>query len=239
MSIQKITLSILVMTAVLFSGCVQLEQAIRDKGLVSGRSNSLDNGTIADGIREALKVGSERAVASSSKVDGYLGNQLIRIATPSELSKVSKALRKIGLSREVDNFEVAMNRAAEQSASQTKEIFWTVIRQMTLRDVRDIWKGGDDAATRYFRSKTEQTLYGRFHPIVRNKMQTVGLYKSYNSMVNSYMKIPFVKKPSLDLDQYVTQKTLDGLYLVLAQEEARIRKDPVARTTELLRKVFG
>ncbi len=236
------TFIVSVFIAALFAGCSQLETALRDVDLSElgyGKQNALDEKTIIAGLKEALRVGSGRAVTRTSSLNGYLGNKLIRIATPDELLKVARALRKIGLDKEVDKFEVAMNRAAEKSAGQARDLLWSAIKQMQLKDVRKIWRGNDRAATDYFRNKTERELYQRFRPVVLTQMNATGLYRAHKKIMAKYMKIPFVKKPDFDLDRYITRKTLDGLFTVLAQEEARIRKDPVARTTDLLRKVFG
>ncbi len=203
------------------------------------QEGELDSDTVARGLKEALRVGSERTVSSTSQTDGFWGNALIRIAMPPELDNVASTLRRVGMSRYVDEMELSMNRAAEKASGEALTVFVQAINGMTLGDVWDIYNGGENAATRYFRGKTEDSLRERFRPIVQEKMREVGLYQAYNAAVDQYMRVPFVSKPSLNLDEYVTNRSLDGLFTVLSEEEARIRKDPVARTTELLRKVFG
>ncbi|MCW8825310.1 MAG: DUF4197 domain-containing protein [Gammaproteobacteria bacterium] len=220
------------------SSCVKVDKAVSRYQELS-KSGKLDSKTVVAGLKEALKVGTERTVLSTSAVDGYLGDALIRIAMPSEFQKMGKALRKVGLGRYVDEMEVAMNRAAEQAATEARDVFWQAISSMTLDDAFSILKGDDSAATRYFRSRTEPSLRRRYQPIVGEKMKSVGLYQSYNRAVEAYMKIPFVKKPTLDLNSYVTDGALDGLFNVLAQEEKKIRIDPAARSTELLKRVFA
>jgi hypothetical protein len=194
---------------------------------------------VAAGLKEALRLGTERAVAATSRPDGYLANPLIRIAVPAELDSMARALRSIGLGRQVDEFDVAMNRAAEDAATEATGVFWDAISQMTLTDAHGILKGGETAATDYFRDHTEDTLGTRFRPIISEKMADVGLARLYEHLVSSYRTLPFASEPALDLNDYVTDKALDGLFTVLGQEETRIREDPAARSTELLRRVFG
>ncbi len=219
------------------SGGLSPEEVFR--AVLSTPDQPLDAATVAAGLKEALQVGTERTVLSTSSVDGFLANQLIRIALPEQFHGMAKALRTVGFGSQVDALEVAMNRAAERAAGEAKTVFWAAIRQMSVADAFGILNGGDTAATTYFRDHTEATLRSRFQPIVEQKMGEVGLYRIYEDVVERYRAIPFVTTPPLDLGDYVTDKSLDGLFLVLAQEEKRIREDPVARTTELLRRVFG
>lgn len=205
----------------------------------SGSGGAPDRATIAAGLREALRVGSERAVAATSRRDGFLGNALIRIAVPDELDSAATALRRVGLGSQVDALEVSMNRAAEQASGEAFDVFAGAIRGMTLEDVVGVWRGGDTAATAYFREHTQDALRARFEPIVATSMQRVGLARLYGDLVARVRALPLVEAPTLDLEDYVTDRTLDGLFTVLGQEETRIRQDPAARTTELLREVFG
>lgn len=200
---------------------------------------SLDAATAADGLREALRVGTERATASTSSMDGFLGNALIRIAMPEQLTTMTNALRTVGLGAKVDEMEVAMNRAAEQAAGEAKGVFWEAISTMTLDDAMGVLNGGETAATDYFRTRTSESLREKFSPIVTEKMQTVGLYNAYEPMVERYNALPFVTAPAVDLETHVTDGALDGLFTVLADEERKIREDPVARTSDILKRVFG
>jgi len=199
----------------------------------------LDEATVADGLREALEVATGRSVETLSSVDGFLGNALLRIAVPEQLETVAEVLRDVGLGAKVDEFEVAMNRAAERASAEARPVFWNEIRRLTIADAFGILRGADDAATTYFRGRTETELRSRFLPLVKEKMETVGLYRVYGELAAAYEAIPFTTSPALDLDAYVTDRALDGLFLTLAEEEARIREDPAARTTRLLRRVFG
>jgi len=202
----------------------------------------LDTQTVVAGLKDALRVGTDRTVSLTSRVNGYLGNKLIRIHTPESLSQMTGALRAVGLGSKVDELEVSMNRAAEKAAGEAAAVFWKGIQQMTVEDAWGILDGGDTAATDYFRRTTSDELRARFSPIVANKMKAVGLVQLYDELTARYRAIPlassFAGEPP-DLRQYVTQKALDGLFTVLGQQEAEIRRDPAARTTELLRRVFG
>lgn len=199
----------------------------------------LDEQTVAAGLREALRVATDRTVISTSKLDGFLGNALIRIVMPEQFEVAAKTLRAVGFGKQVDELEIGMNRAAERAAGEATEVFLNAITQMTLEDAFSILNGGDNAVTNYFRSRTEESLHERFKPIVTEKMSEIGLYKVYNGLTDYYNKLPLVTTPALDLDEYVTQHALNGLFTVLGQEEKRIRTDPLARTTDLLRRVFG
>jgi hypothetical protein len=210
---------------------------LRGAGLL--RDAPLDESTVAAGLREALRVGTERAVALTSQTDGFWGNPSLRIPLPSALEPMADALRALGLGGQVDELELAMNRAAERASSQAIDVFWAAIAQMTLRDAFDILNGDDTAATEYFRARTSDTLSARFRPLVDERMQQVGVYRIYEPLQSRYAALPFVTKPALELDAYVTDRALDGLFGMLAQEERRIREDPAARSSELLRRVFG
>jgi len=205
----------------------------------AGGAGATDDATASAGIKEALAVGTERAVQSLSRPDGYFGNAAVKILMPSSIQKVAEVARKAGYQQQVDEFILSMNRAAEAAAPLASRPFGDAIRAMTLDDVRGILGGGDTAATDYFRSKTQDKLYAAFKPIVSQKVDEVGATRAYKELVGRYESVPFMKSPSLDLDDYVTKKSLDGLFLVVGAEERKIRTDPVARSTELLKTVFG
>jgi hypothetical protein len=199
----------------------------------------LGDDTIVAGLKEALQVGTSSAVSRTSKVDGYFGNSLIRIGLPDSLDTMAKGLRAIGFGAKVDELELAMNRAAESAAGEATDVFWGSIQQMSFADARAILSGGDTAATEYFDRTSRDELRGRFQPIVSEKMGQVGLARLYDDLVDRYTALPFTREPPLDMSGYVTEKSLDGLFTVLGEEERRIRANPAARTTELLRRVFG
>lgn len=199
----------------------------------------LDTPTIVAGLKEALRVGTDRTVAATSSENGFLGNELIRIPLPEPMERLARSLRAVGLGGQVDGFEVAMNRAAERAAGEAAPVFIDAITQMSFSDARAILTGGDRAATDYFQRRTSSELAARFRPIVDQSMRTVGVVKLYDELIARAALMPLVPTPRFDLDGYVTDRALAGLFTVLAQEEARIRRDPAARTTELLRRVFA
>jgi hypothetical protein len=231
----------LVVLLVWCGGCVDVAQSPLLGNLLQSASKAtvLDESTVAAGLKEALRVGSERAVSVTSAYDGFLGNDLIRIDMPESLQTVSTTMRNIGMGSYVDQFEVAMNRAAEKASAEAKGVFWQAITSMTLSDAMGILQGDNTAATDYFRAKTSASLAEKFKPIVQEKMAEVGVYKYYSSLVNTYNALPLTSKPQFDLEQYVTDKAQEGVFTMLAAEEVKLREDPATRTTELLKKVFA
>jgi hypothetical protein len=198
-----------------------------------------DDATIARGLKQALRVGAGNAVGLTGKIDGYFRNEAIKILMPEKLRPVEKGLRAVGLSSKVDEFVLSMNRAAERAAPQAKEIFVGAIKEMTFDDARRIFTGGDTAATDYFRSKTTARLTAAFAPAVKEAMGEVGVTRQFEDLSRRWESLPFGRREAFDLDAYVVTKALDGLFLVLGQEERKIRTDPAARVTSLLREVFG
>ncbi|MFO7654123.1 MAG: DUF4197 domain-containing protein [Candidatus Krumholzibacteriia bacterium] len=215
------------------AGCAGME------GLGRGGDRPLDEATVATGLREALRVGSERASRKVGVRGGYLESPTLRIPLPQDLQEVAGTLRRAGLGSQVDELEVAMNRAAEQAATEAVDVFAGAIAAMTLEDAFSILRGHDTAATEYFRARTATELTTRYRPIVEGKLRTVGGYRNYEQLVASLQSLPLVEPPDLNLVNYVTGQALDGLFTVLGQEERRIRQDPLARTTEVLQRVFG
>ncbi len=204
--------------------------------------SSLDNSTIAKGLKEALASGTERAITTVSKTDGYFGNQLIKILLPEKINKVAKLLKEVGYQGKVNEFELSMNRAAEKAAPKAAKFFGDAIREMTVEDAKTILNGGDTAATKFFEKKTRARLFEAFKPTVSKSMEQVGTARSYKAMIGKYESLPLASltgAPSLDLDKYVTDKALDGLFTMVAKEEKNIRSNPAARTSDILRKVFG
>jgi hypothetical protein len=209
------------------------------KSLGGGEKSGLSDVKIGSGLKEALKIGTENAVNFTGRKDGYFLNQAIKILMPEKLRTFEKGLRAVGYGPEVDEFVLSMNRAAEKAAPFAKQIFWDAIGEMTFDDARKILSGDDTAATEYFEGKTTNQLTDVFKPIVSNAMNEVGVTRQYKELVGRYENIPFVKKESFDLDHYVVTKALDGLFHMVGEEEKKIRKNPTARTTELLKEVFG
>jgi hypothetical protein len=229
-------LSVIVVSAT-FSEAGFLDNVMKEIGV--SKEKGLDEKTAISGLKEALSVGTENAVSNVSTIDGYLANEAIRIMMPEKVRKVADVLRKVGYEKHVDDFVTSMNRAAEKAAPAAASHFSEAIRDMTFDDAKGILRGGDTAATDYFRTKTSDDLYEAFRPIVSSSMNEVGVTKSYKAMMGKYTSLPLMKEESLDLDHYVTDKSLDGLFYMIAREEKKIRSDPAARVTDLLKKVFG
>ena len=232
--------AILIATAFLAAAVASPGQIDPSKWLKSGSKDSLSNSDVVAGLKEALKVGSDNTVSVTGKTDGYFGNAAIKILMPEKMQSVEKALRAVGQGQKVDEFVLSMNRAAEKAAPAAKDIFWNAITDMSFDDARKILGGGDTAATDYFRAKTSDALTAAFRPVVNDSMKSVGVLEQYNQVRSLYQSVPFAGSlGSLDIEQYVVEKALDGLFLVLGQEEQKIRKDPAARVTDLLKQVFG
>lgn len=194
---------------------------------------------VAEGLKEALVKGISNGSDLASQLDGYFKNPRIKIPFPPEVKKVEDKLRQIGLGNEVDRFVLQLNRGAEDAAKEAKPIFITAIKSMTIQDAWGILKGNESAATDYLKRVTSAQLREKFKPVIENSLNKVNATKYYSDLVGTYNKIPFVQKVNPDLNDYATTKAMDGLFMLIADEEKKIRKDPVARTTELLKKVFG
>jgi len=214
----------------------QVEQLGKALGL--GSKTQLGDAKIASGLKEALKVGAENAVKLTGKTDGYYRNEAIKILMPKNVRSLEKGLRALGGGAKIDEFELSMNRAAESAAPEARKIFADAILRMSIDDARKILNGSDTAATDYFKSKTTGELTSAFRPIVEHSMEKFTVTQQWNSLVGQFQSIPFAKSPSLDINQYVVGKALDGLFLMLGQEEKKIRTDPAARVTTLLKQVF-
>lgn len=200
----------------------------------------LDDATIAKGMKEALSTGTRRAVSAVSKQDGYFGNQIIKITVPDKLRTAADLLGKFGFRQEVDAFVLGMNRAAEKAAPMATEYFMSALGSMTFDDARKILQGDNTSATEFFRQKSGEDIYKAFKPVVSSSLQDVGAVQSYRQMMARFNSIPFAGSVvSFDLDHYVTNKAVEGLFIILGEEEKKIRTNPAARGTELLRKVFG
>ena len=228
----------------------EVEDAGKDliKESTSGSSNSstgtagsgLDYNTLVAGLKDALDVGTRRAVESLSKQDGYMSNALARIPLPDELNKASSLLRKFGLGDQVDEFELSMNRAAEKAAPQATEIIVSSIKDMSIEDAEKILNGADNAATEYFRGKTSGQLAELFKPTIKSSMDQVGATRYYGQLSQEAKKVPLVGDfaKGYNLEDHVTNEALNGLFAMLAAEEKKIRENPAARTTDLLKQVF-
>ncbi len=215
----------------------QVEQIF--KGLGSGQPGSPSNAKVVSGLKEALQIGAENTVNLTGRTDGYFGNPAIKIPMPDKLRTVERGMRAVGFGSQVDEFVLSMNRAAERAAPFAKQIFWDAITEMSFDDARKILSGSDTAATDYFKSRTSDKLATAFRPVVESSMNEVGATRKYKEMIGQYKDIPFVKNVTVDIDKYVVTKALDGLFHVLGDEERKIRTNPTARVTDLLKEVFG
>jgi len=219
----------------------QLDQLLKGLGGLGGgvQPGGLPDAKVGAGLKEALQVGTENTVNLTGRTDGYFKNQAIKILMPEKLKTLESGLRLVGYGPQLDEFVLSMNRAAERAAPSAKKIFWDAIGEMTFEDARKILGGGDTAATQYFKGKTGDKLATIFRPIVERATNEVGVTRQYKDLVGRYQAIPFAKSESLDIDHYVVTKALDGLFYVLGEEEKKIRTNPAARVTDLLKDVFG
>lgn len=194
---------------------------------------------VASGLKEALTKGTSKGIDEVSKTDGYFKNPEIKIPFPPEVQQVETTLRKMGMNKQVDEFVLSLNRAAEDAAKEAKPIFVDAIKKMTIQDAWSILKGEDDAATKYLDKTTSPQLKEKFKPIIKASLDKVNATKYYKDLITAYNKVPLVKKVNPELDTYATDKATDGLFVMIAKEEKNIRQNPGARTTDLLKKVFS
>ena len=203
-------------------------------------SDGLSNSTVIDGLREALTVGSKRAIDTIGQEGGYLNNPKIRIPLPPRVQQASDLMKKFGMTQLANDFETSINQAAEKAAPQATEIMINAIKAMTIDDAKSILQGNDDAATRYFESKTSDKLAALFSPVIDDSLNQVGATRYYNQLDDRMQSVPMVGQSlNLDLTKYVTDQALSGLFVMLAAEEQKIRENPAARTTDLLKQVFA
>ncbi len=217
----------------------QLDKVLKGLGSAVGGRGGLSDVKIGSGLQEALKVGTENAVSETSAIDGFFLNKAIKILMPKSLQTIEKPLRLVGYGPQIDDFVLNMNRAAEKAVPFAKDIFWDAIGQMTFDDARKILNGSDTAATDYFKARTSKKLHAAFRPTVEDVMNQVGVNRQYNDLIGRYKDVPFAKNITFDVNQYVTEKATDGIFYVVAQEEKKIRNNPAARVTDLLKEVFG
>ena len=210
----------------------------------TGKTSTSSTGTpstleIGTALKQALEQGTSKSSDQLSAVNGFFGNASVKILFPPEAQKAEKALRSLGLNQLCDNVILSLNRAAEDAAGQAKPIFINAVKQMTLQDVTNILLGSNDSATQYFKRTTTASLVAAFAPIVQKSLDKVGATHYYGDVASRYNKIPFVTKVNPDINDYVTHKAIDGLFLEIALEELNIRQNLGARTTPVLQKVFS
>ncbi len=211
-------------------------------GSVSAHALSLSNLSNADavaGLKEALKQGATNAVGRLGKTDGYLGDVRVKIPLPEPLAKVDGALHRFGLGKYGDDLVVTMNRAAEAAVPEAKALIWNAVKEMSIQDAKNILTGGNTAATEYFRGKTTQPLTQKFLPIVHKATDRVQLAQKYDEFAGKAVRFGLLDEKQANLENYVTQKALDGLFFMMAEEEKAIRADPIRQGSKILSKVFG
>ncbi len=223
-------------------GCEATSQILDGMDDVVGGINgdaAPTNSEIASGLKGALEQGIGKGADALAVTDGYFGNELLKILWPPEAVKVEKTLRDVGMGSVCDDVILSFNRAAEAAAKEAKPIFVNAIKEMTFQDAMGILTGGDNAATEYLKGKTYDQIETAFMPVIDGKLDEVGATKYWESAATAYNNIPFTKKVETDITKYVTDMAMDGLFKVVADEEAKIREDPINRTTDIMKKVFG
>jgi hypothetical protein len=237
--VQRIFLLVLLVLISLTPTLAQKKKKTNPLGKILGPTESLSEDKIILGLKEALNIGTGNAVTGVGRLDGYFKDAIIKILMPKKLQTIEKGLRAVGYGPKVDEFVLSMNRAAEKAAPQAKAIFIGAIKEMTFDDARRILTGGDTAATTFFQEKTTDRLSSAFRPIIEKAMNEVGATKQYKDLIGRYQAIPFAKNYAVDIDDYVTGKAIDGLFYYVGEEEKKIRKNPAARVTQILKDVFG
>jgi len=217
------------------TACAELQQVVNQ--LPQG--GTLGNGEIASGLKQALDFGIDKQVTKLTQEDGFFKNELVKILLPEELQKVDKTLRDIGLSKLADEGLKVLNRAAEDAVKNATPIFIDAVKGISFNDAKNILLGNKDAATQYLTSKTQEALYAKFNPVIKNSFSKVGADEIWSNLINKYNTIPFTNAVNPDLTDYVTGEALKGVYTMIAIEEQDIRTKVSSRTTNLLRKVFA
>ena len=218
-----------------FTACAELQQVVNQ--LPQG-NQGIGNIEIASGLREALNFGINKQVSKLTQTDGFYKNNLVKILLPQELQKVDKTLRDIGLGKLADEGLKALNRSAEQAVSEATPIFVNAVKGITFNDAKTILLGSDNAATKYLTNTTQNSLYNKFNPVIKNSFKKVGADKIWTNLITKYNAIPLTNDVNPDLTDYVTKQALKGVYTMIAVEEKKIRTKVSSRTTTLLKKVF-
>ena len=235
---KKITIIFSVL--IFLASCAEMTKVMEDVNDAMNDGNKpLSNGEVISGLKEALTIGTNNSTSLTSKLDGYYKNPEIFIPFPEEAIKVKERVEKLGMKKQVDEFVMTMNRAAETASKEATPIFVNAVKEMTIADGFTILRGNDNAATMYLKEKTSGQLKVKFNPVVKNAIEKVHVTKYWNPVINTYNKIPFVDKQNPNLDDYITTKAMDGLFIMIEKEEKKIRKDPLARVTDILKRVFG
>jgi len=214
------------------------EQPVSETTSDKGLGSLLNDEDLIEGFKEALEVSSKRVVAQLGTKNGFNTDESIHIPLPDNLRKARSLLERIGMESVADDLELKLNRAAEAAVPEAKELLINAVKSMSFEDVRSIYKGPNDSATQYFRSKTSESLSNKMRPIIDKSLNEVGAIATYDQFIEGYKTLPLVPDIKSNLNDYVLEKAMDGTFYYLAQEEAAIRENPLKRTTELLKKVF-
>jgi len=239
---KKVFYAIALSAVITLPACAQIDFKSIGKQVnktLNGGSAPLSQDDIVKGLKEALTVGSNNSSGKASAVDGFLKNTAIKIPFPPQAASMEEKLRAIGFNKQVDEFVTTLNRAAEKAAKDAAPIFVNAVTGMTISDGMNILKGNNDAATLFLKNATQNELKQKFLPVVKNALEQVEVTRYWNPLMSKYNQIPFVQKQNPDLNDYVTNKALDGLFYLVAQEELKIRQDPAARISDILKKVFA
>jgi len=236
-AMKKLIISFMVLLGIMiFDGCSKEQlQNVVGEAIEEGVTQE----EVAIGLKSALIIGINRSFYQASQPNGFYNNKKIRIGFPEEAEKVESTLRRIGLSNQVDNFIIQLNRGAEKATYQAKPIFIETIDQMDIEDAWTILRGDQDAATQYLRINASAKLYQQFAPIVKRNLDEVKATYYYKEIINRYNRLPSVQKVNPNLEEYATKRAMAGLFYLIAKEEERIRENPTARTTSVIRKVFA
>lgn len=237
---KKIFFTVSLFATILSSSAQNIGTILQQAGsILNGSGVSVSNTDIVNGLKEALTVGANNSSKKASAFNGFYQNPLIKIPFPKEAKVMQDVLLQAGMKKQVENFTRTLNRAAEDAAKEAAPIFINAITSMNIADGVSLLKGGDNAATEFLRGKTSAELKAKFLPVIQSSLKKVNITKYWNPLVTKYNKIPLVQKMNPNLEDYVTTKALEGLFKLLAEEELKIRKDPSARISDLLKKVFG
>jgi len=233
-------IAIIFSVLILLVSCAEMTKVMEDVNEAMNTGEApLSNGEVISGLKEALTIGTNNSTSLTSKLDGYYKNPEIFIPFPEEAIKVKEKVETLGMKKQVDEFVMTMNRAAETASKEATPIFVNAVKEMTIADGFAILRGNDNAATMYLKEKTSGQLKVKFNPVVKNAIEKVHVTKYWNPVISTYNKIPFVDKQNPNLDDYITTKAMDGLFIMIEKEEKKIRKDPLARVTDILKRVFG
>lgn len=228
----------LLLFAVLVSGCANMSEILGETGSSAGIPGLKNQGNLAGAVKETLEISSNRAANALSQPGGYLNDAARKIVLPEQFDTITKTMRQFGFGNRVDQLEERMNKGAEQAALKAGDLFVSTIKEMDIKDAANIIGGGNTAATEYFRQETETQLRSEYDPIIRQNLEEVGFYDQYRHVLDVYESLPISSKPNLNLNDYVVEQSLNGLFSKMAEEEKSIRANPIQRGSDVLGTIF-